>query len=71
MAGAVTVASASSRNVPSARGRTVWSSYSASVHLMLAFPEKTVKWFIQNHVICSRSCDGDCNARIRCRLEVS
>ena len=22
-------------------------------------PENTLKWFIQNQVICSRSCDGD------------
>ena len=31
-------------------------------------PEKTLKWFIQNHVICSRNCDGDSSARIRCAL---
>ena len=59
-----------SRKAPKACSRRP-VSYSASVHATLALRANTEKWFIQNHVICSRSCDGERTARSRWRLAVS
>jgi hypothetical protein len=59
MAGDRVMASARLQNRPRARGRTTVPSYSASVQATVPLPEKTLKWFIQNQVICSRSCDGE------------
>ncbi len=53
----------SSRNRPSARGRTTSRSYATSANRVGILPVKTEKWFSQKSVMTSCSCRSDVSAR--------